>query len=59
MSAGFASVVRDAALVVASPLELASPARVRAPVIGINHGIHWDYPNNRLEHARSRARRGA
>ena len=49
MSAGFAHAVQDAALVIASPLELATHLASAAPVIGINHGIHWDYPNNRLE----------
>lgn len=49
MSAGFADWVGDAALVIASPVELATHLRTVAPVIGINHGIHWDYPNNRLE----------
>ena len=49
MSAGFSEFVRDAALVIASPLELAVGLSTPAPVIGINHGIHWDYPNNRLD----------
>ena len=49
ISAGFASVVRDAALVIASPLELAAGLASDAPVIGINHGIHWDQPNNSIE----------
>ena len=49
MSAGFAPVVRDAALVIASPVDLAIGLASPAPVIGINHGIYWDYPNNHIE----------
>ena len=49
MSVGFAEVVQGAALVIASPVELATRLTAGVPVIGINHGIHWDYPNNRLE----------
>lgn len=49
MSAGFDHLLHDAAVVIASPLELASRLTTHAPVIGINHGIHWDYPNNRID----------
>jgi glycosyltransferase involved in cell wall biosynthesis len=49
MSAGFAHAVRDAALVIASPMDLAIALNSRAPVIGINHGIHWDGPYNLVE----------
>ena len=49
MSAGFKDAVKGAALVIASPVELATHLECEAPVIGINHGIHWDYPNNRLD----------
>ena len=34
-------------LIIASPLELACRLNLSPPVIGINHGIHWDSPNNR------------
>ena len=44
MSAGFAAPTRDAALVIASPVELASRLGSGPPVIGINHGIWWDLP---------------
>src|SRR5580693_2592325 len=47
MSAAFAGLTRDAALVVASPLELACRLSLLPPVIGINHGVHWDSPANR------------
>ena len=40
MSAGFAEVVQGAALVIASPVELATRLEAGVPVIGINHGIH-------------------
>jgi len=49
MSAGFREAVSDAALVIASPLELAAHLAIDAPIIGISHGIHWDYPNNRMD----------
>jgi glycosyltransferase involved in cell wall biosynthesis/SAM-dependent methyltransferase len=49
MSAGFDHLVQDAALVIASPAELATRLATPAPIIGINHGIHWDYPNNRVD----------
>src|SRR5437660_4756519 len=47
MAAGFAHATRDAALVVASPVELACGLDAGPPVIGINHGIWWDTPQNR------------
>jgi glycosyltransferase involved in cell wall biosynthesis len=50
MSAGFAAATRDAALVIASPLELASRLGGGPPVIGINHGIWWDLPGYRATH---------
>src|SRR5688572_26242854 len=49
MSAGFNDALKGAALVIASPVELASSLRCDAPIIGINHGVHWDYPNNRAD----------
>jgi glycosyltransferase involved in cell wall biosynthesis/2-polyprenyl-3-methyl-5-hydroxy-6-metoxy-1,4-benzoquinol methylase len=48
-SRGFAELTRDAALVVASPEELACRLPASPPVVAINHGIHWDYENARLE----------
>ncbi len=57
MPAGFRETVRDAALVIASPVELALGLDVEAPVIGINHGIYWDRPELWFEshdHARER-----
>jgi glycosyltransferase involved in cell wall biosynthesis len=50
MSAGFVAATRDAALVIASPLELASRLGDGPPVIGINHGIWWDLPGHRATH---------
>ena len=47
MSRGFASATRDAQMVIASPLELACDLDPAQTVIGINHGIWWDYPTNR------------
>jgi 2-polyprenyl-3-methyl-5-hydroxy-6-metoxy-1,4-benzoquinol methylase/glycosyltransferase involved in cell wall biosynthesis len=47
MSRAFAELTRDAALIIASPLELACRLNLSPPVIGINHGIHWDSPSNR------------
>ncbi len=47
MSRAFAELTRDAALIIASPLELACRLDLSPPVIGINHGIHWDSPSNR------------
>jgi glycosyltransferase involved in cell wall biosynthesis len=44
MPAGFRDAVRDASLVIASPVELALGLDLEAPVIGINHGIYWDRP---------------
>ncbi|MFO1311867.1 MAG: glycosyltransferase [Burkholderiales bacterium] len=50
MSAGFADATRDAALVIASPVELASRIHEGPPVIGINHGVWWDLPGHRAAH---------
>ena len=47
MSTAFAALTRDAALIIASPLELACRLDLSPPAIGINHGIHWDSPTNR------------
>ncbi|HEX4884400.1 MAG TPA: glycosyltransferase [Casimicrobiaceae bacterium] len=49
MSEGFNEAIRGAALVVASPVDLAAGLRTPAPVVGISHGIHWDYDNNRID----------
>jgi GT2 family glycosyltransferase/glycosyltransferase involved in cell wall biosynthesis len=49
MSAGFAEAIRGAVLVVASPVELATALKTWVPVIGISHGIHWDFDNNYFE----------
>jgi glycosyltransferase involved in cell wall biosynthesis len=49
MAAGFAACVNDAALVIASPVELASRVPAGIPVIGINHGIWWDLPAHRTD----------
>jgi glycosyltransferase involved in cell wall biosynthesis len=51
MAAGFAHATRDAALVIASPVELACGLDAGPPVIGINHGIWWDTPHNRAARA--------
>jgi glycosyltransferase involved in cell wall biosynthesis len=48
LSAGFAPHVEGAALVIASPLELACALPAGAPVIGISHGIWWDDPTGQL-----------
>ncbi len=64
MSAAFAPYVRDAALVIASPVELASHLDGGPPVIGVNHGIWWDLPGFRAtyphlgDHATLRAALG-
>ena len=42
VSREFRRVCADAGLVIASPVELASELTGK-PVIGINHGIHWDH----------------
>lgn len=49
MSEGFRDAVAGASLVIASPVELAARLYEGTLVVGINHGIHWDYPNNRVE----------
>jgi glycosyltransferase involved in cell wall biosynthesis len=50
MSEGFAAATCDAELVIASPLELASRLGSGPPVVGINHGIWWDFPAYRTTH---------
>ncbi len=47
ISAGYASVIAGAALVVCSPLELAVRLPPSPRIIGINHGIGWDLPSSR------------
>ncbi|HXF85701.1 MAG TPA: glycosyltransferase [Anaerolineales bacterium] len=48
LSATYAEVCKNADLVIASPLELA--CRLSGlNVIGINHGIHWDYEYNNFQ----------
>ena len=47
MSKSFAKQCKDAALVIASPLDLACEIR-NVRTIGINHGIHWDTTQNAL-----------
>lgn len=49
MSRAYAAHVADAALVIASPVELAAGLQRRHGVIGINHGIHWDWSWNTIE----------
>lgn len=49
LSRSFAEATRGAALVIASPVELAVAFPQDVPVVGINHGIHWDYSNNRID----------
>ena len=59
LSAGFAPQVEGAALVIASPLELACALPGSTPVIGISHGIWWDDPSGQLadpDRERSRLR---
>lgn len=48
MSEGYSRHVAGAALVVASPVELAARLAGRQRVVGINHGIHWDAGTNTL-----------
>ncbi|MDH5286936.1 MAG: glycosyltransferase family 4 protein [Betaproteobacteria bacterium] len=48
MSEGYSRHVADAALVIASPVELAARLAGRQRVVGINHGIHWDAGTNTL-----------
>lgn len=47
ISATLGQHAKDADLLIASPLELASRLDFAAPCIGINHGIHWDGTFNR------------
>ncbi len=44
ISRAMSAYVGDAALVIASPVELACELTTDAPIIGINHGIWWDDP---------------
>lgn len=48
LSRVYARECREADLVVASPLDLACRLELDCPVIGINHGIHWDHKGRRL-----------
>ena len=48
MSKAYQAHVDDAGLVIASPVDLASRLRIHAPLLGINHGIHWDNAANTL-----------
>lgn len=49
LSRGFAQHTKDADLVIASPLELASRFFPTRKVVGINHGIHWDARTTRID----------
>jgi glycosyltransferase involved in cell wall biosynthesis len=48
MSKAYQSHVEGAGLVIASPVDLAARLRIAAPLVGINHGIHWDNAANAL-----------
>lgn len=48
LAVAFAPLVQDAALVIASPVELAGRIAEGPVVIGINHGIWWDHPDHRV-----------
>lgn len=48
MSEGYARHAADAALVIASPVELAARLAGVRRIVGINHGIHWDASDNTL-----------
>ena len=52
LSEGLASATAGAALVIASPVELACRIPAGVPVIGINHGIWWDDPAAPRDEAR-------
>lgn len=52
MSRKFSSVCKDADLIIASPLDLACEITDK-PVIGINHGIHWDNVQKSLHNNRT------
>lgn len=48
LASAFGPLVHDAALVIASPVELASQIAAGPAVIGINHGVWWDNPDVRV-----------
>ena len=52
ISKAYREVCQDAELIIASPLDLACELG-GLPVIGINHGIHWDTSNRHLYSHRS------
>jgi glycosyltransferase involved in cell wall biosynthesis len=52
MSKAFSKECEDADLIIASPLDLACEITT-APVVGINHGIHWDSVLKRLYNNRT------
>lgn len=57
MSSAYQLHVADASLVIASPVELAARLVIDAPIVGINHGVHWDYDTGeRNDHALERHR---
>lgn len=47
LAAAFGPLTADAALVIASPVELAAQIPAGPAVVGINHGIWWDHPDHR------------
>lgn len=49
MSSTYNSICKNAELIIASPLELASELTCGAPVISINHGINFDHISNRYK----------
>jgi glycosyltransferase involved in cell wall biosynthesis len=50
LSIAYASYCRDSDALIASPAELACRLPNSKKVLSINHGIHWDGKNNRVDH---------